>query len=125
MAWDIENKSMWDWEEIQSFWESEGYFPGIFDADHWIPLQFTRLHDKNGKEIYEGHILANGEDVIGEVKFHTKGIGSCGCCYPKFSGSGFFAFTSRGCDIYMAYDVVVVGNIYENPDLIQNHREIA
>ena len=73
--------------------------------------QFTGLLYKNGVEIYEGDIVKQG-DKIAEVVFATEDVGSCGCCYTEFNGSGFVAF-----DIYLS-ESEVIGNIYENEELL-------
>jgi uncharacterized phage protein (TIGR01671 family) len=86
-------------------------------------MQYTGLKDKNGKEIYEGDIvefndfdsLRTGgytEDNIlqGDVSF------SCGAWIVK---------TERGhYDLYTAIvndeEIEVIGNIYENPELLED-----
>jgi len=69
-----------------------------------IPLQYTGLKDKNGKEIYEGDIYKQGA-YIGEI----------------FWSVDFWA-TERGNydDSGLADDcnyIEIIGNIYENPEL--------
>jgi len=82
-----------------------------------IPLQYTGLKDKNGKEIYEGDIIRwETEDGIKTGKvFYKNNVGSFvfasgqDCC-------GFNVFDSLRC-------MVVTGNIYENPELLENKDE--
>lgn len=57
------------------------------------------LTDRNGKQVFEGDIVATKplnkisvgykNNYIGKVIWTTEGVGSCGCCYPSFKGCGF------------------------------------
>lgn len=107
-AWDTKLSLMFDWESIkdtQLFWDA---LKGV-DAEI---MQFTGLLDKNGKEVYEGDIIANGDTkpAILQVKFLEGGF----CC----TAEGILPidlncfYPSIGCRFE------VIGNIYENPELM-------
>lgn len=104
-AWDENQKYMAyqgapDLETIQSF---------IFHFGEDILMQFTGLKDKNGKEIYEGDILRHNHSNIGlytVVKYDDECAGF-NICY----GIVKWGMTSQ--------DIVIIGNIYENPNLIK------
>ena len=100
--------------------EAELYIDGLVDAifeDDGVPhhentdlvLEFdTGLKDKNGKEIYEGDILDDGEGNVGKVLYNER-IASFayewGICGSTFMG----LYTS---------DMKVIGNVHENPELL-------
>ena len=69
------------------------------ETDRHILMQYTGLKDKNGKEIYEGDILDATWGYRGEVEMDT------------------FLMATLECTI--SDDVEVIGNIYENPELLE------
>ena len=84
----------------------------------FVSLQYTGLKDKNGKEIYEGDILL-GRFILDEVEDH---IFLSLTEEEKRTQSIMFVVE----DIFYPYtnqipeDLEVVGNIYENPELLLN-----
>lgn len=94
-------------------------------SDGVIIMQYTGLKDKNGKEIYEGDVI---HIEYGECVGHEQVYEDYREIWEPITGSvvfedGAFSFEghSAGTLPLSAYidDIVVVGNIYENPELIQ------
>lgn len=105
-----------DWEEPYMEYADEGetlvdYIEGMCVRCSHI-MQYTGLLDKNGAKIFEGDIvryniaLGNGmEEQTGEVKWRSRG------CAWMFAGY-LMERTPRE-------TIEVIGNIYENPDLLK------
>lgn len=88
--------------------------------------QFTWLHDKNGKEIYEGDVL------------QLKKLDGSVLLYKIFSVKGGFAFNAHQDDFHKPQSQIyfyestsdmqnsgfistleIIGNIFENPELVK------
>lgn len=79
--------------------------------------QFIGLLDRNGKEIFEGDIL---EDVD-----RRRGVIEMGIYEMDNRGGGFCQWGTKGRSLYVtktmqAYEVEVIGNIHEHPELFSS-----
>lgn len=127
-AWDIAEKRMW-WN-VQNAYDTLGChnipedkddcdckehmflpssFGGVLDDSNYIVMQSTGLRDKNGKEIYEGDILTGG------LTIDSKLCCSCGCCHVVWGWGIEQKYENDG----KLEDDEVIGNIYENPELVK------
>jgi len=91
----------------------DNYF-GFTDQENFIPLQYTDLHDKNSREIYEGDILQDGKEksviefqwsmwTVVPLRIYTD---------PEYIGVDAYK-------IEFGDKFEVIGNIYENPELLK------
>ncbi len=85
----------------------------IFDipCEYIIVMQYTGLKDKNGKAIYEGDIVRYNDEYIGMIVW-------------KYTGFVLELLSDKKSTIILWYDmdskdsIEVLGNIYENPELV-------
>lgn len=101
-------------------------YPSRFEFEEFSPdsehikctVQYTGLKDKNGKEIYEGDIVTYpNRECFGVVKFGEYEFGS----YDTYQrGLGFYIdsknSSAQGC--FTNVPIEVIGNIYQNPELL-------
>ena len=93
-------------------------FVGMF---HLHREQFTGLHDKNGKEIYEGDIVSGHPYSIDPVEVYWD-EGQCGFEVRWDLWSSHFINWSKEYDIgHQPFEVI--GNIYETPELVRSKKE--
>ena len=72
--------------------------------------QYTGLKDKNGKEIYEGDIVSHSLDDYTTFPSEIKFIDGMFCFFNKPIGHTELIESLLYCE--------VIGNIYENPELL-------
>jgi len=70
--------------------------------------QYTGLKDKNGKEIYEGDIVRDQDGNLYQVKYTEYYIYPFGAIFPD-----------KAKEVVNEYKCEVIGNIYENPELLE------
>ena len=116
-AWDIHQKKWVD----EALYGAYGFSLEIdgtqitIDVGDSIIQQFTGLLDKNGKEIYEGDIVASPQrDVIFEVRHGwTQDEDAYGWLFISKSRLGAMSIDKAH------QKIEVIGNLFENPELLK------
>lgn len=86
---------------------------GTVYSEHIIPLQYTGLKDINGKEIYEGDIV--------KIPNCKNPITPFTLCEVRYENGAYKIISLKNKKIkdYLAnWECLIIGNIYENPELI-------
>jgi uncharacterized phage protein (TIGR01671 family) len=75
-------------------------------------MQYTGLHDKNGKEIYEGD---NAEGNLFDRRVPIMGTIVYDIAYACYALQNEAGLTP----LFKIAEIEIIGNIYENPELLE------
>ncbi|MFW5411594.1 YopX family protein [Aerococcus urinaeequi] len=118
-AWDKGSKRMFQVQALQFYGENNtvdacwtngvdfASEPELNNLNNLVLMQYTGLKDSNGVEIYEGDILQSEHYFRYQVVFK----GDCWRCESLKN--------SRFKNRFIGRDLKVIGNIYENPELLE------
>ena len=130
-AWDKKTKTMsigFTLREIESDFGHQITTPDFFVVDECEIQQFTGLQDKNGKDIYEGDIcrnhIYNTLDKLHVVEWRDgvfrKSLDQQGPEWLAEKPMFVFKPLYNSNLIFSNDQIEVIGNIYENPELLSH-----
>ena len=114
-AWDSYQKKMMSWDEIGEA-DSKNYLSLwnvlIGACENIVPMQFTGLLDRNGKEIFEGDIVKinhTQNPIIGVV------------AHGDYNGGYFLKGVDPRYSYHLSSEEIreIIGNIHEHPHLLE------
>ena len=96
------------------FTNENGLYHNMYQIDPKTLCQFTGLTDKNGKKIWENDIVRCGRNIVvsWDEHFASWCLTRKGWLYKHFFGES-----------QNPEDCEVVGNIFDNPDLLEENHE--
>ncbi|MFC2948561.1 YopX family protein [Virgibacillus sediminis] len=95
------------WYMYNSLWD-------MVPIEYKTMSQYTGLKDKNGKEIYESHILESPEGIRVDVKFVPEHAAFL--VYYSIDGNAQYDYLDN------AHKCKVIGNSYQHPELLEGGR---
>ena len=139
-AWNKKLKQMNQVKSLSFVAHQDGRLDFIDAGWKWMPevfelMQFTCLYDKNGKEIYEGDIVrwhkilhtSRGKEIdwgeaIGIIE-HNVSAWSSEIEIKHIKGKPSSHFYDEMGARFMFDEIEVIGNIYENPELLEGEKK--
>jgi uncharacterized phage protein (TIGR01671 family) len=131
-AWDRHGKMVYSDQGLM-----RDFADMYFDQFETPVMQFTGLKDKHGKEIYEGDLIAEfapienpyseeEREITGLWEVQFKKHGNLNCRQDLSFICSLIRGGEKGCySIEVAEHNEVIGNIYENGDLLEEPRQAA
>lgn len=114
-VWDKEDKKMiYDAQNTYDYGADgcpvqEFSFGDLLKNDRYIVMWYTGVKDKNGKKIFQSDVV---KDYFGHYETIEFGQSNCDCC------NGVYGFYTDGDCMRRPENYEVVGNIYENSNLL-------
>lgn len=96
----------------------------VAEVDPDTICQYTGLTDKSGNKIFDGDVVKDSAGVCGEVKF---GLYEAGFSIPDTNQGFYIKFPEESLYRkelgYWENKVVVIGNVYDNSELLEEESE--
>ena len=115
-AWLKKEQKMDNYIDHISWLEDELYCIGdgityMVSAEDLVLMQSTAMVDRNGKIIFEGDIVKMSKDVYSEPTYYEVA--------KHYGGAYRLESKQHGCELWLRHtDCEVVGNVYENKELL-------
>lgn len=103
------------WERKYILWGMTNNVPDMTEVEPSTICQCTGLKDKNGKLIWENDICIITDGTLDEEDGYFRLDWEIDRAMFEFEGTGICA----NFDNVSGYDCEVVGNIFDNPDLLE------
>lgn len=108
-AWDKKSKRMVNDLGFALVYEKLKRAIGMFNWDDIVPMQYTGLKDRNGREIWEGDIMRWNDYCVKVIWGNSRWE------FEAANGDHMVESFSGFADEYE-----VIGNIYEHPHLLES-----
>ena len=118
--WDDILKIMFTSQDESNMWKIDALKNGILQpSPNSIVMQYTELKDKNGKDIYEGDIIRSLDSENNEIiHFVIYDQENARFALENKNKSDFYSPMQISQQWLIKYEKEVIGNIYENSELL-------
>lgn len=113
----------WDKRKLHMDYEVTLKLGNISDTAEYALMQYTSLKDKNGVEIYEGDVVKTGKKILGHN--NPEDYRNRVMRWSNWRGCWTFDTEDRDKEQSVVWEAAiyddreVIGNIYENPELLK------